>query len=173
MKNKIISYTKEVLLFIILLSIFANVVSFFRSSHISSNSFNINSVALLGQETYRLDDEKPIMLYFWASWCPICKAQSPNIQTISKEYQVITIAVKSGDDREIERYLKKHNLNFKVINDSEGSLADKFGISVFPTTLIYDKKRDYFYGDVGYTSTLGLWLRMWWVEQQSGIIHSV
>ncbi len=164
MKSKIMSYTKEILIFIVLLAIFANIVSFFRSSHISSDSLNINSVALIGHETYLLADEKPIMLYFWATWCPICKAQSPNIQRISKEYQVITVAVKSGDDKQIYEYIKKHNLDFRVINDSDGSLADKFGISVFPTTLIYDKERDYFYGDVGYTSTLGLWLRMWWVE---------
>ncbi|MDD2652804.1 MAG: protein disulfide oxidoreductase [Sulfurimonas sp.] len=164
MKSKIMGYTKEILIFIVLLAIFANIVSFFRSSHISSDSLNINSVSLLGQKTYILSDEKPIMLYFWASWCPICKVQSPNIQTISKEYQVITVAVKSGYDKQIEEYIKKHILDFRVINDFDGSLADKFGISVFPTTLIYDKERDYFYGDVGYTSTLGLWLRMWWVE---------
>lgn len=164
MKNKIMKYAKEILIFFILLFIFANILSFFRSSHLASDSLAMKNIALLHQERYTLPDDKPILLYFWATWCPVCKAQSPNIQAISENYHVITVAVKSGNDKQIEEYLKNHDLNFKVINDLDGSLADKFGISVFPTTLIYDKERDYFYGDVGYTSTFGLWLRMWWVE---------
>ena len=60
-----------------------------------------------------------------------------------------------------KKYLDNRNLTFKVVSDEEGSLAKMFNISIFPTTIIYDKDRAIFYSDVGYTSTFGLWIRMW------------
>lgn len=164
MKNKMMKYIKEIFYFFILLILFANILSFYRSGHLVNEPLPFKSVVLLNQETYALSQDKPTLLYFWATWCPICKAQSPNIQTIAKNYNVLTVAVKSGSDKEIQEYLKSHNLDFKVINDYDGSIANKFGISVFPTTLLYDKDREFFYSDVGYTSTIGLWLRMWWIN---------
>ena len=63
---------------------------------------------------------------------------------------------------EIEKYLKEHNLSFKVVNDEYSDFAYRFNIKVFPTTLIYDKDKNLKFSEVGYTSTLGLYLRMWW-----------
>lgn len=164
MREKFQKYAKEILVFGIVLLLFANALSILRSTKLTDTPLTLKRVSLLHQENYTFAQEKPVMLYFWATWCPICKMQSSNIQRLSQNYEVITIAVRSGDDNAIKEYLQGHNLDFKVINDFDGALAEKFGISVFPTTLIYNQQGEYFYGDVGYTSTLGLWLRMWWVE---------
>jgi thiol-disulfide isomerase/thioredoxin len=107
-----------------------------------------------------LPKNEPILIHFWATWCPTCKAEAPNIQIISENYNVLTIAVNSGTDLEIEEYIKSRNLNFMVVNDTDGRMANKVGVSVFPTTIIYDKNGEVFFSDVGYTTTLGLRLRM-------------
>ena len=101
------------------------------------------------------------MVHFWATWCPTCKLEASNIQEISKSYNVITIAVQSGSDKEIQKYLDDNNLDFKFINDKNSDYAKKFKVDVFPTTLIYDKDKNLIFSEVGYTSTLGLKLRMW------------
>ncbi len=101
------------------------------------------------------------MIHFWATWCPACKLEASNIENISKTYQVITVAVNSGSDAEINTFLKEKKLSYDVINDNEGKFASKFSISSFPTTFIYDKDGEIKFSEVGYTSTLGLRLRMW------------
>lgn len=164
MKNKIIHYFKEILLFLIFITIFANALSLYRSNNLNQEPIDINSFHLIDGSSYMLTDEKPILLHFWATWCPTCKAEAGNIETISKYFDVITIATKSGDNDDIQNYLESRNLTFKVVNDDDGSLAEKFNISIFPTTIIYDKNREIFYSDVGYTTTLGLWLRMWFAK---------
>lgn len=153
MKNKLKYYIKEILSFIVMLFIISNVVSYYKSSNINKSKFDIENISLTN---------KPILVYFWATWCPICKVESPNIQTLSKDYQVVTIAVNSGDDKKISNYLNENNFDFKVINDKNSSYANKFNIEVFPTTLIYDKDKNLIFSEVGYTSTFGLKLRLWW-----------
>ncbi|MEA2019767.1 MAG: redoxin domain-containing protein [Campylobacterota bacterium] len=150
MKNKFKHYFKEIISFIVILTILANIVSYYKSQDLNKNKLPIDNITL---------NNKPIMIHFWATWCPICKIEAPNIQTISKHYEVLTIAVKSQN---IKDYLQQNNLTFKVIDDIDGSYADKFNISVYPTTLIYDKDKNLIFSEVGYTSTFGLWIRLWW-----------
>lgn len=162
MKDKIIKYFKEILIFFIVMTIFTNILSLYRSNNLNKEALNISAVTLLHNKPYVLPKNEPILIHFWASWCPTCKVEAPNIQTISENYNVLTVALKSGSDTEIEEYLKSRNLNFNVVNDMDGTITKKFEISIFPTTIIYDKNGEIAFSDVGYTSTLGLWLRMWW-----------
>jgi thiol-disulfide isomerase/thioredoxin len=148
---KLKHYIKEILSFLIILTILANIISYYKSIDLNKNRLDIKNITL---------NEKPILVHFWSTWCPTCKIEAANIQTISENFNVLTIAVNSGDDNSIKEYLNKNNLNFKFINDKDGYYSNKFNISVFPTTLIYDKDKNLVFSEVGYTSTLGLYLRM-------------
>lgn len=162
MKSKIRHYIKEVVVFFIVMTIFANIISLYKSSDLNKEELSISAITLMNGTEYKLDKQKPIMIHFWATWCPTCSLEASNIQTISESYEVITIAVKS-DESEIQKYLKDNNLNFNVVNDENALLARKFNIAAYPTTFIYDKDKKLVFSEVGYTSTLGLWLRMLWI----------
>ncbi len=104
---------------------------------------------------------KPLMLHFWATWCPTCRAEADNISRVASEVPVMTVAVKSGSDSEIEAFLQKNDLRFPVVSDRDGSIASRFGITVFPTTILIGKDGKVAWSETGYTSTWGLKLRMW------------
>ena len=161
--NKIKHYVKEIISFLILLFIISNIVSYYNAMELNKTKLdsNISLYSTLGYDKV----DKPILVHFWGSWCPICKVEAPNIQSIykSNKYNVITIAVNSGNDTAIQKYLDDNNLDFKVINNKDSFYANEFNIKVFPTTLIYDKDKNLIFSEVGYTSTLGLKLRLWWV----------
>ena len=162
MREKIAKYAKELILFFIIMSIFANILSFYRSSDLNKDRLNLSSVTLLSNQSYSLPKNEPIMIYFWGTWCPLCKVQSQNIEKISKNFNVLSVALNSGNDERISEYLKSRDLHFKVINDTDGILAHKYNVTVFPTTIIFDKDGNEIFSDVGYTTTFGLWIRMWW-----------
>ncbi|MDA7817838.1 redoxin domain-containing protein [Sulfurimonas sp.] len=162
--NNIKKYVKEIIFFSIFVFIFSNIVSFYKSSSLNSQNLNINTLQTINNKTYHLPRDKPIMIHIWALWCPICKLEADNIQSVSKDYEVITIAVKSGTDKEIKKYLLENNISFKVVNDIDGLLSSKFNIEVFPTTIIYNKNREMVFTDVGYTSSWLLKLKMWYVS---------
>ena len=164
MKNRIKKYTKEIIVFAILIFIMSNIISFYRSTNLSKAPLMLSSIELINDESYTIDTSKPIMVHFWATWCPVCKVEAPNIQKISENFQVITIATQSGSDEQIKKYQKEHEVDFMVINDKDGSLTKSAGVSVFPTTIIYDKTQKIVFSDVGYTSTWSLWLKMFWAN---------
>ncbi|MBU1657944.1 redoxin domain-containing protein [bacterium] len=164
MKEKIKHYIKEIILFFIFITVVANLISFYKSTDLNKVTLRPIHVTLVDKQKYILPHAKPVLIHFWATWCPTCKLEASNIQTISKHYEVLTIAVKSGTDDEIKKYLNASGYDFKVFNDSSGFLASEFKISAYPTTFIYDKDKKFTFAEVGYTSTLGLWLRMWWAS---------
>jgi len=155
MKNKLLKYTKELIVLIITVTIFTNGVSLYRSTSLNKLPLPI---------ALHVEPKKPIMIHFWATWCPVCKTEIDNIQRLSKDYQVITIAVKSGTTQEIQTYLNERGFDFKFINDKDAVLAQKFGVNIYPTTIIYNQYREVVFSDIGYTSTFGLYLRMWWAS---------
>lgn len=160
MNNKIKKTFLEVIKYIVILTIVTNAVSYYRSLDLNKEQFSINNFKLLDNTIYTVSKEKPLIVHFWATWCPTCKFESANIDKISNDYEVITIAVQSGTKKEIKDYLDEHKLSFKVVNDKDGFYSNKFNIKAFPTTLIYDKDKNLKFSEVGYTTTAGLYSRM-------------
>ena len=160
MKEKIKHYIKEILLFMVVMTIFANIISLYKSQDLNKQKLSLETISLINNTQYTLPNNKPILVHVWATWCPICKAEADNIQRVSKLYEVISIAVNSGSDYDIHTYMKERDLNFNVINDKDSILAQKLHIAVYPTTFIYDKNGNLVFSEVGYTSSFGLWIRM-------------
>ena len=153
-------YTKEILLFAVVMTLFANAISLYKSQDLSKDKLELTTARLINNTLYDFPTDRPIMLHIWATWCPVCKVEADNIQRLSEHYEVVSIAVNSGSDYEIANYLKENGLNFKVINDKDGYLAQKLNVAVYPTTFIYDKNKNLVFSEVGYTSSFGLFGRM-------------
>lgn len=164
MKEKLKKYVKEIIFFIVSLTIILNIVSYYRSLELNKEKLSIKSFKLLNKQTYNIPKDKPLIIHFWATWCPTCKIEAPNIQRLSKDYEVLTIVVQSGNKENIKQYLKNNELSFKVVDDTDGYFSRKFNIKAFPTTLIYDKNKNLKFSEVGYTSTFGLFARLWWID---------
>lgn len=124
---------------------------------------NVSSMMLNGH-SYDLyqDKNRPILVHFWASWCPVCKLEQSNIQNVSDDYPVITIAMQSGNDAEVKKFMQQEKLSFRVINDEHGRISQNYKIKGVPVSFIVNKENKIKFVEVGYTTELGLKIRMWW-----------
>ena len=154
------SILKELIIGLIAIFILSNAISYLRKPDLQSTQLPQVEVTLLDGSTYKLNTGKPRVIHFWATWCKICKLEAQNIETLSKHYEVLTIAVNSGDNANIEAYLKERDLSYKVLNDTDGSWAKQFKVELFPTTFIYGKTGELKFTEVGYTTTAGLLARL-------------
>lgn len=107
--------------------------------------------------------QRPLLVHFWATWCPVCKAEQDNIAALVRSHgNVITIAMQSGRDDEVAAYMKQQGLVLPVLNDSDGSISSAWGVHAVPASFIIGSDGTIRFVEVGYTTELGLWLRLWW-----------
>lgn len=111
---------------------------------------------------HRLEDYrgKTIFLNFWATWCPPCKAEMPDIQKLYEksstegEDAVIVLGVaapnmgQEGSEEEIAAFMEEKGYTYPVLMDTEGELFASYGITSFPTTFMIDRDGNVF----GYVS---------------------
>ncbi len=99
---------------------------------------------------------KAVLLDFFATWCPPCRAELPHLADIQSAYkgkvQIIGILMEENkDDLEVQQFEKEMRINFPVANspanfDLSAALG---GIRSLPTMVLYDTRGDYFTHYVG------------------------
>lgn len=83
---------------------------------------------------------RPVIVNFWASWCGPCRIEMPELQAAFEEYQDDDLVILALDNKESARtvdefFHQEMGLTFTPLLDSEGSVADLYGVGrTFPTT---------------------------------------
>lgn len=85
---------------------------------------------------------RAVLLNFWATWCPPCRAEMPSLQQLAEIYgpeqlQVLALNVGEGP-RRITQYLQSSGLQLTVLLDPKSEAARAWGATVLPTTLLID-----------------------------------
>lgn len=90
---------------------------------------------------------KPVVLNFWASWCPPCKAEMPDYEKMYQQYSsqgVVFMMVNMTDgSRETtataKQFLKDSKYTFSAYFDLKSNAAETYGISSIPDSIFIDK----------------------------------
>lgn len=123
-----------------------------------------HSKTLTGEVLSSHSKNQPTLIHFWATWCGVCRLENANIQTVSRDYRVLNIAMQSGTDADLKQYAQEHNMQLdNIINDNSGSLAKLFGVSATPSSFFVTKNGKIKFIEVGYVTTLGYLSRLWWL----------
>lgn len=117
---------------------------------------------LIDGTPFQLDPAQgPYLVHFWATWCPICRLEQDSIDSIARDHPVITIATSSGTAEEMADYMQQNGLTKPVLMDEEGGLARSWGVYGVPATFVVDTDGMIRYAGMGYSTGLGLRLRLW------------
>lgn len=112
--------------------------------------------------THTLSDYKgkTVFLNFWATWCPPCRAEMPDIQKLYETYDtegddaLIILGVASpnigGEKSEegIKEFLDENGYTYPVLMDTTGDVFMSYGVFSYPTTFMIDRDGNVF----GYAS---------------------
>lgn len=108
---------------------------------------------------------QPVLLQFWASWCPVCRLEVGSLDGIARDHAVLSVALEETSPEDIQQWLKQHAADFPVVRDLDGRIASLYGVRGVPTSIIIDAAGNIRFVEVGYTTETGLRLRLWWVEK--------
>ena len=98
---------------------------------------------------------KVVMINFWATWCPPCIEEMPAMDALKKalsDKPFEILAVNISEDREaIETFLERtgFDLNFPLLLDPGGIVADKYAVRGLPATMLVDPDGKFAFGGVG------------------------
>lgn len=110
-------------------------------------------------KTHKLSDYKGkvVFLNFWATWCPPCKMEMPDIQKIYEKYEkqgdksevvVLSLAAPNTQDEKdiegIKEFLEENGYKYPVLMDDGGYTFGAYRISSLPTTFMIDKEGNVF-----------------------------
>jgi thiol-disulfide isomerase/thioredoxin len=104
----------------------------------------------------------PVLVHFWATWCPVCRAEQGSIAAIAHDNpDFISIAMQSGNADEVVSYMREQKITFSAINDQNGRISAAWGVHAVPASFIITPDGQIRFVEVGYTTSLGLRLRLW------------
>jgi thiol-disulfide isomerase/thioredoxin len=104
----------------------------------------------------------PVLIHFWATWCPICRTEQGSIESLAKDNpNVITIAMQSGTSSAVQQYMREQSVGFPVINDPDNRISSAWGVRAVPASFIIDTDGKIRYVEIGFTTGVGLRFRLW------------
>ncbi|SEH07716.1 protein disulfide oxidoreductase [Candidatus Venteria ishoeyi] len=159
LKRRILGWAIEIL---ILLVIIIGIRSYMLKDAISGEAPVFSGQFLDGPSMNLRDYRgKPVLVYFWAPWCPICGLMDGTIENLAKDYPVITVAYQGGDNAAIRAHLQKEGLQMPVLVDDAGKLGSAYGVQGIPNSFILDSQGQVRFIEPGLTSSWGLRARLW------------
>lgn len=100
----------------------------------------------LDGSTVRLSDlrGRPVLLNFWASWCPPCREEMPYLQEVQNAYAdagLVVVAINLDESvATIQSFLGRNNLRLPVLLDRDLRVTQRYGIIPLPTSFFIDRQ---------------------------------
>jgi peroxiredoxin len=85
---------------------------------------------------------KKVFLNFWATWCPPCKEEMPDIEKLyqeTKDSDLVIVAIEIGEPLStVKSFIDSNKYNFKILIDPSQSVATQYNIAAIPTSYFID-----------------------------------
>jgi peroxiredoxin len=106
-----------------------------------SASFRLRDLS--GQQ-WALDElrGKVVLVNFWATWCPPCRKEMPDMEALHRRFKdqgLVVLAITDEEEGIVRKYLSEHPYSFPVLLDPGRQAAQAYGVQGIPQSMVYDR----------------------------------
>ncbi len=86
---------------------------------------------------------KPVLLNFWATWCPPCRKEIPDLQAFHEQYgdRIVLLGINWGEDPEdVKEFLERYGATYTNLLDKDGKFFVKYQLTGLPTSYWIDEE---------------------------------
>jgi peroxiredoxin len=87
---------------------------------------------------------KPILLKFWATWCPTCKEELPVMEKFSAgkrdQLTILLLAIDGEKEKKVQRVVKENKVTLPVLLDEKEKIARTYGVKFIPAAFLVDRE---------------------------------
>lgn len=138
-KHKSKHWVKEVLKFIVIVTLFSIVIGYLRSQYMSNKNIPPLAISSINGDWVDIENmshKKTALYYFWATLCPVFGMVSLIVNWLSDSHQVVSVAITSSENRHLIQFRKNKNYDFSTINDAIGSINQQWAVTASPSIFI-------------------------------------
>ena len=126
----------------------------FAANMRGGNLLGLTLIDIDGKQV-RLDtlaEDKPLLLYFWATWCKPCRKTQPKVADLAKKYKdrvtVVGINVGGVDSpKDIKKYISRHRITYTMLIDHNDEVVKAYSVSAIPVVILLDKTGNILFRD--------------------------
>jgi peroxiredoxin len=85
---------------------------------------------------------KVVLVNFWATWCPPCRKEMPDLETLSHRFAsqgLVVLAISDEDVGKVSPFLAEHKFTYPVLLDPGSKVHESFHVDGIPKTFIFDR----------------------------------
>jgi peroxiredoxin len=86
---------------------------------------------------------KVVLLNFWATWCPPCRKEMPDLEALYRRFQAQGLVVLGVDDEDADKvrpFIERQGISYPILLDPGRKVNESFQIDGIPKTFIYDRE---------------------------------
>src|SRR4029077_17570573 len=86
---------------------------------------------------------KVVLVNFWATWCPPCRKELPDLETLYSRFQnqgLVILAISDEDAGKVKPFIAARNIQFPILLDPGRKVNELFQIEGIPKSFVYDRR---------------------------------
>ena len=85
---------------------------------------------------------KVVLVNFWATWCPPCRKEMPDLEELSKQFKdqgLVVLAISDEEDAKVRPFIAEHGYSFNVLLDPGRTVSERYFVDGIPKNFVFDR----------------------------------